>query len=230
MKYTLTESKLRSLIQEAIQDILVEAQGIQSQKLYNIFKKYGGFETYRGIGSRNRKTSNSTCIDIHNLTDNDVITVMPRSQLNQITNDRRYYVDHGKWADSFGLDAWAEENGVKLGRGDRMSYIKLGDGQNVVIVVNRNENQVSGREGEGWDAYYQKTEKRKEDRSMDGKNQYIRKYSDPEHYRMWKNPYKRASDSNWTQKDIDDTMNRIRQRRNIRKMTGELTGGLQQNY
>ena len=46
---------------------------------------------------------------------------------------------------------------------------------------------------------------------------------------LWKNPYKR-NPNNWSREDIDNRMNDIRQKRNIRKMTGELTGGLRQNY
>lgn len=195
-KIRLTEDKLHQLIYECVCSVLNEGKpGIQSQKLYDIVQKYG-------------KIRDTKCMDIHNLRDEDVITVMPMSDIRQIMSDRRYVVDHWRWADNYALDAWAKSNGIEKIPGDRMEYLELGNGDYAVVVINRNENQVPGREGEGWDAYNQKREKRKNDKVWDGKREYNPKYKRPWSYsRMWKNPYKKT---NWTRDQIDDEMQSIR--------------------
>ena len=133
---------------------------------------------------------------------------MTLQQLRDITSDKRYVRDYWRWADNYGLDVWAKSHNVNLIPGDRMSYMELGDGEHVVIVVNRNESQVQGREGEGWDAYYQKREERRKNKKRDGANRYIPKHEEPWNYsRMWKNPYKKT---NWTREQIDDEMQDIR--------------------
>ena len=196
MKIRLTENRLRELIYECVQSVLSEGKpGIQSQKLYNIMQQHGGLKR-------------TNCLDVHNLRDEDIVTVMPLAELGNITSDKRYIRDHGRWADSYGLDVWAKENGVNLIPGDRMSYMELGDGEHAVIVVNRNENQVQGREGEGWDAYHQKRQQRERDKKMDGSNHYIPRYERPwNHSRIWKNPFRKE---HWTQDEVDNEMDAIR--------------------
>lgn len=199
MRLRLTEDKLHQLIYECVRQVINESKpGIQSKKLYTLMQQYGGL-----------KKGNSNCLDIHNLKDEDIIKIMPKSVLRQLTSDKRYEVDHGKWAENYGLDAWAKSEQIKTKPGDRMSYLELGDGENVVIVINRNENQVQGREGEGWDAYHQKREKRRNDREHDGSERYIPKHKRPWAYsRQWKNPYKKTN--SWNRDAIDKDMDSIR--------------------
>ena len=206
MKVRLTEDKLHRLVYECVRTILGESKpGIQSQKLYDILQKHGGIRK-RYAGDRN---GDNNGLDVHNLRDEDIVTVMPLSMLRQIQSDRRYVVDHGRWAENYALDVWAKGNNINLKPGDRMSYLELGDNENVVIIVNRNESQVKGREGEGWDAYYQKKEKRRNDGKNDGKYDYIHKYRRPWDWsRQWKNPYKRTD--SWDKETIDKDMNSIR--------------------
>lgn len=206
MKVRLTEDKLHRLVYECVRTILDESKpGIQSQKLYAILQKHGGIRK-RYAGDRN---GDNNGLDVHNLRDEDIVTVMPLSTLRQIQSDRRYVIDHGKWAENYALDVWAKGNNINLKPGDRMSYLELGDNENVVIIVNRNESQVKGREGEGWDAYYQKKEKRRNDGKNDGKYDYVHKYRRPWAWsRQWKNPYKRTD--SWDKETIDKDMDSIR--------------------
>ena len=212
----LTESDIHNLVMEAVNAVLNEAKSIKSKKLQDIFRKYG-----TPTGGHNM------CIDLHNIKDEDIITVLPISDVVNLTSDQKHKIDHGRWVDNFGLDVWAKENGIKTIPGDRIAYVPLGNGDNAVVVINRNESQVSGREGEGWDAYHQKREKRSEDRRLDGQNRYIHKLYDPERFTMWKNPYKKTT---WTRDDINGTMDNIRKRRETYKKTGKLTGGLRKMY
>lgn len=194
MKIRLTEDKLHQLIYECVQKVLNEGkQGIQSQKLYDIVQQHGGLV-------------DTHALDVHNLSDEDIVTVMTKQQLRDITDDRRYIRDHGRWADNYALDVWAKENNVDLIPGDRMEYMELGDG-NVVIIINRNECQVQSREGEGWDAYHKKREERRKNAFRDGKNSYIPKYR--EHFsdgRMRNNPWKKE----FSREQIDKEMQDIR--------------------
>lgn len=202
MKIRLTEDKLHQLVYECVRRVLNEGKpGIQSQKLYDILQKYGGIKrSYEG--SRN---PDNRGLDVHNLRDEDVVTVMPAAMLRQITSDKRYEVDHGRWAENFGLDAWAKSQGIRLQSGDRMAYLMLGDGQNAVIVINRNESQVEWRKGEGWDAYYQKRKERSRDKMSDGKKDYIHKYKRPwAHSRHFKNPWHRELPRDVIDKEMQD--------------------------
>lgn len=210
----LTEGDIHRMVENAVKRVIKEERSIKSDKLQAIVSKYGGIVRNNGI-------------DVHNLSDDDIITVMPYNVVREITSDKNYYVDHGRWADNFGLDAWAKRNGVKTIPGDRIGYIELKGGNDVVVVINRNEYQTKDREGEGYDAYSKKRDRREHDRNMDGSKRYIHKLYDPERFTMWKNPYKKTT---WTSDDIDSTMDRIRERRKKYKDTGELTGGLRKMY
>lgn len=206
MKIRLTEDKLHQLVYECVRRVLNEGKpGIQSQKLYNILQKYGGIKkSYDG----SRKPDNRG-LDVHNLTDDDIVTVMPVPMLKKITSNKRYEVDHGRWSENFGLDAWAKSQGIRLESGDRMAYLMLGDGQNAVIVINRNESQVEWRKGEGWDAYYQKRKERSRNKMSDGKKDYIHKYKRPWAWdRQFKNPWKK--EPQWTRDAIENDMQSIR--------------------
>lgn len=206
MKIRLTEDKLHQLVRECVRRVLNESEtGIQSQKLYDILQKYGGIKrSYEG--SRN---PDNRGLDVHNLKDDDVVTVMPVETLRQITSDKRYEVDHGRWAENFGLDAWAKSQGIEKIPGDRMDYLMLGDGKHAVIVINRNECLVPERGEEGWAGYHHKKEKRRNDKNWDGKYDYIHKYKRPWAWdRQFKNPWKK--EPQWTRDAIEKDMQSIR--------------------
>lgn len=215
MKYILTEQKLQKLIRESIVSVLMESRGIQSKKLYDILSQYGGFG----------ESPTKGVIDIHNLSDDDVITVMDNNDLRSIYNNKQYVVDHGKWADNYALDVWAKQQGVPLIKGDRVESIRLGDKKHSVIVICRNADQVRGREGEGFDGLWKKREQRRYDQNHDGKYRYIPQYVDALRSKLWKNPYKKQ----WSKDDRADIMNGIRQRYQLRK-DGIIDPAVWQNY
>lgn len=194
----LNEDKIRNIVRESILSVLNESRGLKSKKLYDIVKAHGGFSRH---GSHRVD-------DVHNMTDDDIICVMTRNELEDAWRTR---TGLGRYWEERGLYAWAKERGVNLEKGDDVDAIELKD-YNYVIVVVRNMHQVKGREGQGWDAWDKKKEKRRHDALTDGADRYIPQYYDPERSQIWKNPY-RKDKRYWSDQDVKDTMQRIRDRR-----------------
>lgn len=193
MKYMLTETRLRNYIAECVRDILRESRGIKSKRLYDIITRHGGFESPYGV---------QRIFDVHNLSDDDVVGEVSADLARRIGTT---YRGSGQDYLTTGLNAWATERGARLERGDNCEYIPLKDGYKAVVIV-RNEYQVRGREGEGWDAYHKKRTEREENRRLDGTRRYIPKYRDPLRDKLWKNPYK----SGWSREDRENIMNAIK--------------------
>lgn len=72
MQITLNKRLIENIIRESLGRILKEAQGLKSQKLYDIFQQYGG------------KLGHCVSSDLHNLTDGDIIGVLTYTELRQI--------------------------------------------------------------------------------------------------------------------------------------------------
>lgn len=86
------DSKIRKIIKESINRVLLEKnelkqqksfkrliterQGLRSQKLYDIIKQHGGIKTNRGI------------FDLHNMSDNDVLDVVDYRGLKEFENNK----------------------------------------------------------------------------------------------------------------------------------------------
>lgn len=156
MQINLNENNIRNIIRESLNKIITEAQGLKSQKLYDIFQEYGGKADYY-VSS-----------DLHNITDDDIIGVMERNEIMRI--QQGHTLDHGKWTENNGLDLWAMDNGYNLQRGDVVSYLQLGDRKHYVVYIDRNAKfERSGRE-DGWKQYYDKKEQRR--KSKIGVDQY----------------------------------------------------------
>lgn len=165
------------------------AQGLKSQKLYDIFQQYGG------------KFNKFVDTDLHNLTDDDIIGVLDYKQLSDIQNG--HDSDHGKYITNNGLDIWARENGYALEKGDIVSYLRLKDGKHYMIYINRNAGfENSGREG-GWKDYYDKTNDRQKSRvGVDQYNAMTPKGRAAKELRN--NPYFRTRQGGWK----DDNLRR----------------------
>ena len=148
----ITESQLDKIVESTKID---EARSIKSKKLQKILSQHGGIA--RSWYSRGMHTSNSVSTDIHNMPDEDILGVLSPAQLEEI--QKGHTVDHWRWADNYGLDIWAKENGVQLERGDRVESQKLGDGMYLIFVERNAEFEYSGREG-GYKEYATKKNER----------------------------------------------------------------------
>ena len=124
MAIILNKRLIENIIRESLDRILKEAQGLNSQKLYDIFQQYGG--------KLNRYVSS----DLHNLTDDDIIGVLTYDELRQI--QKGHNQDHGEYITNNGLDNWAEENGYSLNKGDIVSYLQLNDRKHYAVYIDRN--------------------------------------------------------------------------------------------
>ena len=187
MRITLNKRLIENIIRESLNRMLKEAQGLNSQKLYDIFQQYGG------------KLDHYVSSDLHNLTDDDIIGVLSYDELHQIL--RGHNQDHGKYITNNGLDIWAEENGYNLDKGDKVSYLQLNDRNHYLVYVDRNaEFEHSGREG-GWKDYYDKTEKRRKSRiGVDQYNAMTPKGRAAKELRT--NPYFRTKQGGWKDDSI----------------------------
>jgi len=149
----ITESQLDRIVES---EKIEEAKSIKSGKLQQILTQHGGFK--KDPYMRNRHFKNYAATDFHNMQDGDVLGVITRDQLNNI--QRGHTVDHWRWADNYGLDKWAKENGVQMERGDRVEYEELQDGMFLVYVERNAEFEHSGREG-GFKDFYEKKQQRR---------------------------------------------------------------------
>lgn len=123
-----------------------EAQGLKSQKLYDLAKQHGGF-TFKFAGAVDRQA----------LTDEDIAGTLSRKEVWQLQSD-------GKLRD------WAKKR-VTVNPEDIVDFEELKDGTHVV-VVNRNAQEVPGKGG----AFLKKAAKDREreiNKRRDGKDRYM---------------------------------------------------------
>lgn len=181
-KITINENELRNIIKNIVHKCLTEAKSIKSSKLQKIFNQHGGLA--KSIYLKNRHSNNYVSTDVHNMKDDDILAVITKEQLNDLT--RGHDVDHWRWSDNFGLDHWAKSNGVKLDNGDRVDALELADGKYLIYVERNAEFERSGREG-GFKEYFDKKEKRRTDYNKSGFNPMSNKAKAARDLR--KNPY-----------------------------------------
>lgn len=122
---------------------LTESQGLKSQKLFSIFKKYGKKNKY-----------SSARMDLHNITDDDVIGVFTIHDMPEN--------DEGKAA-----IAWANSKGYHMNPNDGLTFIELAehiDGNIIyAVVINRNarfDSYPDGKYNGGFKDYSLKRQKR----------------------------------------------------------------------
>lgn len=181
----------KDMMKKSWQGNVNEARGLKSQKLFDIFKKYG----------RKYKDS-SEAMDLHNATDDDVIGVFT-------SHDMPEY-DEGKSA-----IAWANSKGYHMNPNDGLRFIELAKHINgdiiYAVVINRNANYDSYPDGKyngGFKDYFLKKQQREINRSQDGSNQYMWKNNNDYWRLMAQNPwYKDWSDGSKQrlQNDIKNT-------------------------
>ena len=136
---------------------LNEAQGLKSKKLYDIFKTYGREFIAKHYDS-------SEAMDLHNVSDNDVVGVFKAGQLPRTEGEEK---------------AWINQMGFDADSADGVRNIKLGkladDGQILyAVVINRNANydRTSAEKDGGFKDYVNKQNARAERKRGDGSKNY----------------------------------------------------------
>jgi len=181
----------KDMMKKSWQGNVNEARGLKSQKLFDIFKKYG------------RKYKNSSeAMDLHNATDDDVIGIFT-------SHDMPEY-DEGKSA-----IAWANSKGYHMNPNDGLRFIELAKRINgdiiYAVVINRNANYDSYPDGKyngGFKDYSLKKQQRERNKTQNGSERYIWKNNNDYWNLMAQNPwYKNWSDGSKQrlQNDIKNT-------------------------
>lgn len=184
---------IKEEINKVFKGIISEAQGLSSMKIYNAIKQHGGIA---------KDDIYHRTVDLHNLTDDDFIGIIPSFRDLKAIQDG-HTVDHWRWADNYGLDKWATKNGVALDRGDRVEAIELNDGSYMAVIV-RNEELISGRD-DGWRNFHDKRTQREKNQRDDGSKAYI--WKNKRAYDILHNPYFKE----WPKEYQDDAMNKARE-------------------
>lgn len=170
-------------------DMINEAQGLKSKKLYDIFKQYGREFIAKHYDS-------SEAMDLHNVTDNDVVGVFKAGQLPKNEGEEK------KWVAQMGFD---------IDVADGIRNIKLGktseDGQILyAVVINRNANfdRVSVEKDGGFKDYVDKKNLRAAGGRSDGAKEYQWKDNDVK-FDVMDNPYRKEWNDN-AQQHLQDRM------------------------
>lgn len=188
----INEEIIRQIVAESLSDMLSESkQGLQSQKLFDIFKEYGR------TGKFGHWTS-SEGMDLHNVKDEDVVGVFS-------------YNEAGK---NEGEDIkFAKRHGYDLGPTDsirRIDLKKLDDNGNkqFAMVINRNANfdrRDNAPEG-GFKDLVAKQNQRFKNRYPDGGKFYQWKNGNNISSLVFQNPYYKK----WTKKAKNDMQQKIK--------------------
>lgn len=117
----------KDMMKNSWQGNLNESQGLKSQKLFDIFKRYGRAYGYVENGHRKKLCGG---IDLHEVTDDDVIGVFPYNQL----IDAKY-----------NAKKWAQRHGFQMNPEDKIETIELqkrnGEGEYLyAVIIARNYN------------------------------------------------------------------------------------------
>lgn len=185
----LTESDLRQLIKESVVNVLMEAQGIKSQKLYDIVRQHGGIKSNHGV------------FDINNLTDDDIIGVVDYQELCDILNN--------------GTKKYANQNGIKLDIADDLDSIELNDHMYVLAKlrganfdrISRNANAQREKTPGDFELLHNKTEQRRKNR-YPTKTDY--KWNNEDAEWLFNNPYFRKGNENWTPQRKQQVVNNVK--------------------
>lgn len=92
---------------------IYESRSIKSQKLAQIIKKYGGFN--RNMYGYNEHRPYTSVVDIHNITDDDIIGVLPKN-----TTPRQAY-------------DIAKKNGLTYNPGDSIEWVRLQNDKSMLL-------------------------------------------------------------------------------------------------
>lgn len=187
-RMSLKEEIIRQISSQVMRQILSESRGIKSAKLYDIMNEHGGFAK--------DDLHHKTC-DLHNITDDEVIGVISHRQLQDI---------QVRSQNSDGLKSWAKRKGYDLRPQDDVDYIKLQDGNYLLlIIINSRFDRVANTGDEGWKQYWDKTQQREKNRRNDGKRQY--QWNNTEAEDAFHNPYFKE----WSKDSRERKMNKARE-------------------
>ena len=157
-------------------DMITESQGLKSKKLYDIFKQYGREFIANHYDS-------SEAMDLHNVSDDDVVGVFKAGQLPKNEGEEK---------------KWAAQMGFSVDAADGIRNIKLGktseDGQILyAVVINRNANfdRTSVKKDGGFKDYVDKKNLRAAGRRSDGAKEYQWKDNDVK-FDVMDNPYRKG--------------------------------------
>lgn len=185
----LTENELHNIIKESVTNIIIESKGIKSKKLYNIMSSHNGIKSNRGI------------FDLHNLNDDDIISVINYSELKDFENK--------------GSKRFAQQNNIFLDVADTIDFIPLNDGMYVLAVlrggrydrISKSINNNRERKEGDFELLVNKKDNRRQ-------NYYPRKtdyvWNNKEASDLFHNPYFRKGEGNWTHERKKEVMNNIK--------------------
>lgn len=143
-------------------NLIEESKGIRSKKIYDTIKAHGGF---------NEDDYEHNVADMHNLTDNDYVGILPFQKV---------------WGmGEYDLNQYARERGFDVEPGDQVSAIRLGD-NNFLLVIVRNGKLYQSR-NDGWKNFYDKQAERMSNRRKDGADTY--QWNNQKARELFKNPY-----------------------------------------
>jgi len=163
-----------------------EEKSIKSKKLLTILKKHGGIEKQNPWMHKNYPITNA---DLHNITDENVLTIVDYDNLQKVRNE--IIKNH--------LYGFVE--------GDDVDYIKLNDGKFLLLLV-KNANYYPSRTNEPntFKDLFNKKQEREKNKPFRGKhNDYYRWKSKDAEDLMFKNPYYKE----WDEKSKQDLKNKI---------------------
>lgn len=151
-----------------------EAQGLKSKKLYDIFKQYGR-------PSYGKHFDSSEGMDLHNVTDNDVVGVFKSSEIPNTDGKILKWIS-SKGYDIDNLDGFRKIELAKHSSEGEILY---------AIVINRNANfdTYSNSKDGGFKDYCKKQDDREANAQCDGSKTYQWKDGNEAEHLMLHNPY-----------------------------------------
>ena len=197
MRLTISEANLNGLMSCVLDSMLTEARGIKSKKLYDLVQQHGGFH---------RDDYQHKIADIHNMADDDILGVMTPDQLRRVQYE--HTVDHWRWSENYGLDIWAKEQGIPLGRTDSVEAMHMHDGNYIVFILRNGRFDTRANTPEdGFKALYKKRNERRRNNSWWGDGAKSYQWNNKEAHDIRTNPWFKE----WPKEHQDAKMDRARQ-------------------
>lgn len=183
---------LNKIIRESIKKVLTESRSINSKRLYNILKQHGGFESI------------PACVDVHNITDDDIIEVVDYPTLKEIRQqgDKKYALQHN----------------IPLTPADTIDAVELKDGNYLICLlrggrfdcVSKAFNNQREKQPGDFEFKCKKQHERNKNK-YPGQNDYVWQNQDAEF--LFKNPYFKHGNENWTPERKKQVVNNIKNKR-----------------
>ena len=203
----LTEGDLHNIIKESVNNILMEKRGINSKKLYDILQQHGGLEFSPGNRQRfaGKHFSHSpACLDLHNMTDDDVIGVFDYDEIKMLNLE-------------YPSQEVLDKFNVKLGSADMLEKERLSDGKYLLAILRggKFDRRAPRPQDEIKDGDFEKKYKKTEQRRMN-KPQNAYKWENDKAEDLFKNPYWRNKSGDWSDpKNYKGAMDNVRNGRHF---------------